>query len=472
MNHMSVRSQVSRIVLASLMLAAASPGNACSPPARVDEAGFVRTHVGHLPRNAKGLVFLPPSGMPRAADFSVEVAGDSQALKLRVRRIGNSPWVRVEPVNGFRPGARYQFRYLPAHRPWRHPDTQAVTIDALAVDTAGRYAIEPAPRALHRVVTVPTSMGSCTKPAPVLLHAFSHAVPAGLTAYRDALEYEVHELAVEGSRIERMDPLALEWGPQSRPSLLGWMSWPDRVRHGPRDAVIAPCGNRWNRVRMRSSVAFPELDDRRHATREVVLDFSRGAGGECGELEALVQTMHAGSPEAVLREACRLSLGWEFSAGEISLAGIPVEHWERSLSFPYIEMGPTCDLVALAYLWRSSAREPAPADVDKIAAALQAGFAISDAARRERIVHALAYLLGQLPDRYRRTMAPRLAQPLLPLLVEEFGAPRPRRPDRLAQLIAAAGRPPDDLRARLVAIAAGTSTAAPYAQGILDALPR
>lgn len=463
---------IAAAVLALAALAASPLGHACSPPPIVQEAGFVRAHVERLPKNAKGVMFAPAPGALRASDFRVESKEDGGPLALRIRRIRNSHWVRIEPVEGFRPGARYLFRYLPAHQPWRHADSHAVAIDDAAAGTAGRYAIEPALHAVNRVLMVPTSAGSCTKPAPVVLHAFSHAVPGGLSPYRHALQYEVHHLSFASPGLNRKDPRVEEWGPASGPSLRGWMVRSLAQPLGPHDAVIAPCGNRWNRVRLRSTVSFPELDDRRHITREVALDLSRGAGGECGELEALLQTMAAGSPEAVLREVCLSSLGPDFTMGKVRLATIPLEDWERSLEFPFVEMAPSCNLAALAHLWRNGAQPPTPAYLDRIAAALERGYVIADAALRQQIVHSLAYLVGQLPDRHRPRVASRLLAPLLPSLVEALSVPHPRRPDELAQLIVASGALPPALRVRVVSVAAGKSAAAQSAKAILVALPR
>jgi len=456
-----------QLALASATLAVALPGQACTPPPLSVEAGFARAHVQHLPRNAKGVVFLPLSGIPRASDFRLESVDDGRSVALRIRRIEDTPWVRIEPIGGFEPGVRYLFRYLPAHPRWRHADAQAVTIDDATVDSAGRYALALAPQTVNRVVTVPAG-ASCTKPIPVVLQEFAYAIPPALQRYQDALHYDVSFLGATTSTLARKDPMAIAWTSGDNPALLSWLSWNTPYPRKPRDAVIAPCANQWRRVPMRARISFPELDDRRHLTREVSMDLRRAAAGECGPLEAILQSMQAGSPDTVLRQACRLSLGFGVFGKPGRPADIPVEDFERSLEYPITEMTPTCEMIVLAQLWRGAARKPDQAFVNRVGAALQRGFAWVDGEKREQTVHALVYLLDQLPGRFHHGMARRLVRPMLPLLVDELAAARPRRPGELARLIAAAGPLPAPLRARLASVAAGASTAAPHARTILN----
>lgn len=458
-----------RLALA-LPLVAALPGQACTPRPFAVQAGFVRAHVERLPMNARGVVFLPPSGMPRVADFRLESPGNGRPLDVRVRRIGDGPWVRIEPVAGFEPGSRYLFRYLPAHPTWRHADTQAVSIDAIAADTSGSYAIDPAPQAVNRIVTVPAD-ASCTKPVPVVVQEFGYRIPSALHPYRNALHYDVPQLGDVSAATVRKYPIAIAWVAKDPPAVASWLSYDTPNPRMARDAVIAACGNRWRRVGIRASISFPELEDRRHVTPEATLDLSRGAGGECEALGNLLDTLRAGAPETVMREACRLSLGYDFAKGKLGLANIPVEDLERNLEYPVTEMTPTCELVALAQRWRGAHRKPAPEFVNRIGTSLQRGFAWVDAEKRAQTVHALAYLLDQLPERFRDGTAPRLVRPILPLLVDELTSTHPRRPGELARLIVAAGPVPATLRRRLAALSAGVSPAATHAKAILAAQP-
>ncbi len=411
-------------------------------------------------------MFLPLSGIPRAEDFRLESVDDGRMVALRIRRIEDTPWVRVEPIGGFTPGVRYLFRYLPAHPRWRHADTQAVTIDDAAVDTAGQYALALAPQTVNRVVTVPAG-ASCSKPVPAVLQEFAYAIPPTLQRYRDALHYDVSFLGATSSTLARKDPMEIALSSGDSPALLSWLSWNTPYPRKPRDAVIAPCANQWRRVPMHARISFPELDDRRHLTPEVTMDLRRAAAGECGPLEAVLQSMRAGSPDTVLRQACRLSLGFGDFGQHGRPADIPIEDFERSLEYPITEMTPTCEMIVLAQRWRGAARKPDPVFVNRVGAALQRGFAWVDGAKREQTVHALVYLLDQLPERFHEGMARRLVKPMLPLLVDQLAAARPRRPGELARLIAAAGPLPAPLRARLASIGAGGSTAAPHARAIL-----
>jgi len=453
-----------RLVLA-LSLAAALPGHACTPPPLVRDAGFVRAHVDHLPKNARGVVFLPASGIPRAEDFRLVSQEDSRALSVRVRRIGDGPWVRIEPAGGFQPRARYLFRYLPAHPRWRYADTQTVSIADLVVDTAGNYAIEPAPQAVNRVVTVPAN-ASCTKPVPVVLQEFGYAIPPSVHPYRNVLHYDVAKLGDVDAALIRHDPIAIAWVAGDPPAIASWLSFDKPDRRMPRDAAIAACGNQWRSVAMRASVSFPELEDRRHHTPEVTLDLSRGASGGCEALGNLLDTLRTGAPETVMRQTCRLSLGHDFATGAAALSTIPVDDFERNLEFPVTEMTPTCELVALAHRWRGALRTPPPAFVRRIGAALQRGYAWVEPEKRAQTVHALVYLLDHLPERFHGATAPRLLRPILPLLVEELASARPRRPDELARLITAAGPLPTAMRMRLTAVSNAKTATAAHAHAI------
>ncbi len=467
MRFLLIQRSAPRLFVAALALSAASPGQACSPPLVMDDAGFARSHVKRLPTNAKGVIFLPPVSTLRATDFRITSSNDHRPLRLSVRPVKGTSWVRLEPAGGFRPGAVYHFSYLLKHAQWRHASEQTVTIDDRVISTAGGYTFEPVTQPINRVASVLTYHGSCVKPAPVVLQEFAHLIPEQLMPYRDALHYDVHPPIVVASREENRDPGVEEWGARSRPALYGWLYLGERYRGGQREAVFAPCGNRWDRVRMRSSIAFPELDDERHLTRETVVDLRRGAGGDCGELEALQQSIQAEAPETVLRDVCRIPFSPGANGEPRRLADMRVEDWERALELPIGDMWPTCDLVALGYLWRYVKREPAPAIVDRIGAALQRGFGASNLERREHAVHALVYLLDQLPERYRRSTGFRLLKPLQPSLINELATSRHTRPEELTRLIVAGGRLPPSMRARVTSIASGSTKAAIQAKGIL-----
>lgn len=457
-----------RALLAMALLAMPFHAMACSPPPMTSDAGFYRSYATRLPKNAQGVMFFSPAGVPRASQFQLSSDSDKRTLSLRVRSIANSQLVRLEPIGGFKPGARYHFRYRSKHGAWSYPDTLSVSIDNASVDTVGHYALDLAPRLVQRIVHVPTSQGTCTKPVPVVVQAFSHRVPAALEAYRDVLDYYTVSSNVASGRQSQKEPITVEWNAHSEPVIETQMSFP-RIGQA-NDAVIAPCYNRWKRVRLRSAVAFPELDDQVRSIGEVELDLSRAMPGECGELESLIQSLNAGTPDRVMREACGPSLDGRYRFGQLGLADFTIDDWERSLSFAF-DMSPTCNLVALSQLWKTAHGSPAPAFVDRIAAALRQGFAGSDAGLRSQTVHGLAYLLLQLPERQRQDVGPRLVGPSLPILVEELGQPRPNRANEVAALIISGRRLPANLRRRVEQVAAGKTQAATHAKSVLQALP-
>lgn len=456
-----------RCCAALLAWAVSVPTLACSPPAQLEPAGFSRHDVGHLPKNARGVIFMPEGGVAKPGDFRVESAQDKRPLTLRVRPLPYRGMVRLELANGFQPGAQYAFRYLPAHGQWRYPDAMRVTIDNAVVSTSGRYAIELASRPAHRVVLVPSGSGSCIEPAPAVVQAFSHAVPPTLARYRDALDYDT---AIDTART----PAVVDAWP-SAPALYETPAFSLGLgfsrRYTLRDnAVIAACGKRWPQARLRGFIGFPEVDDIRHRTAAVDVDMNRNVEGQCAELEALLQTVNRQAPEPVLWEVCGVYLGMTFASGEQALRNSGLDQMELNLSL-FFHMSPTCNLVALAHFWHTRQLDMSPRTLNRLGTALNSGIHHASPAEREAAVHALAYLVEQLPDETRAVTARQLLAPAQSALVEALATPRAGRPDELAALVVGSGALAPQARQALRKIATGRTAAAAQARAVLAAMP-
>lgn len=423
-----------RCVLALSLCAACAQALACSPPMQREAAGFARAGIGHLPGNARGVMFYPASQRPRPADFQVTSAEDKRPLAVRVHPIKGAGWVRVEPEHGFQPGARYRFRYLPRHGNWKYPDEMTVAIDAGAVTAEGDYAIELAAAPAYKVVLVPTSSGSCVEPSPAIVQAFTYRIPPALQRYRDVLDYSANAAAVTPMQPPR---ILLSWteAPTVYETETGSLGLGFSKQYTTRDnAVVAACGTRWRRLRLTGAVSFPELDTRVHRTPAAEFDLDRNIEGRCDLLESLLRTVDWRSPEPSLREVCQMYIASSFYIGAQPLRGVGREEWARELSY-FTRMSATCNLVGLAYLWRTGQYSTQPDMVQEIGAAIATGLQPAGPEDRDAAVHALAYLTDQLPPAKRKEMARRLLAPVQADLVKMAAGPHPARPEELAKLI-------------------------------------
>jgi hypothetical protein len=431
-----------KCALAVLLYVAAGQTRACAPLEPREPSGFARAGVGHLPKNARGVMFYPGARTPRPQDFAVTSTEDTRPLSLRVHAFKGSAWVRLEPVPGFQPGARYRFRYIAAHGALVYPDEMTVAIDDEAVSSEGDYAIELAPAPAYKVVVVPTSSGSCVEPSPAVVQAFTYRVPASVLRYRDALAYatDVARVSQSGASM-KPPPFVLSW--TALPSLYdtghGSLGMGFSKQYTARDnAVVAACGTRWPRVRLTGSVSFPELDALDHRTPAVEFDLDRNIEGRCDPLESLLRTVNRQAPEPGLREVCRMMLPGTFSVAGRPLRAVAPMEWAFELS-SFTNMSATCNLVALAYLWHLGQYSTQPDTLNEIGAAIAEGFQQARPADRDAAVHALAYLTDQLP----RESARQLLAPVQAMLAAMLAEPRPDRADELAKLIelAAPGGP-------------------------------
>lgn len=457
-----------------LAVAVAVPALACSPAPQYEPSGFPRAEVSRLPKNALGVMFVGKS-VPLASEFRVESAEDKRPHQLRIRTLKGVDWVRVELVHGFQPGARYRFRYLPAHGEWAWPDQVTVSIDDAKVDTAGSYAIVPAAQPIHRIVHVPGS-AMCVEPLPVVAQEFTYALPASLGAYRETLAYLVERPVVP-----------LKTKDFRRPSMIGWPTGPD-IYHTPqtgfgrrghakeytayRNAVVAPCGNSWSRVRLRAGIAFPELDDKVHRPAPVEINLARPVEGGCGDLEVLLQTMHGRFAEKELNLVC----GAHYPGGtdymtDRQFAALTAAQWDLHLT-QFNGISATCHMMGLSRAWEVSQRGPDAATAGALGNSMQHAFKRHDPPVRDEALHSLHWLLARLPEAERTRVAPHLLAPLLPVLVATLAEPRPKRPDELARLLILAASLPAELMPKVRAIARGKSAAAPHAGAVLEALPR
>lgn len=419
------------------VLLAHLPALACTPPSPIDEAGFVRAHVTALPKNARGVMFMPTSRNVRPTDFLLTSGTNQRPIPLTVRRFKDAWWVRIEPAGGFTPGTRYRFRYLPAHGSWRYPDKVDVTIGSDIVDLSGKYEIELAPRAEPRMITTVTSNGSCTAPVTAIVREFSYELPPSAAHYRDALEYAARlrgPLAHNAGFIDAAQPL---WSPG--PLLYARHAAPrlgtDAGYTNANDAVVAPCGHRaWPRTVLRGAVSFPEVDVALHRTAAVNVDLNGAAATQCTPLTSLIGTMERFTPARALRYVCHPYLGMSYHMGETSLAQRPIEEWELQLSFLF-DHSPTCNLVALATLWRDRNVPVDGQTAGRLGDALRQGMASADPAQRRQVIDALHYLAVQLHDGGRTRLTHDLIAPLRSALARELATPHPYRSDQLGYLL-------------------------------------
>jgi hypothetical protein len=408
---------------------------------RSEASGFARAGIGHLPKNARGVMFYPASRAPRPADFHVTSAEDKRPLSLRVHAFKGAGWVRLEPVHGFQPGARYRFRYLPRHGAWTYPDEMTVAIDDEVVTSEGDYAIELASAPAYKVVLVPTSSGSCVEPSPAVVQAFTYRIPPSLQRYRDALDYSANIAAVSRAGAPaKPRPFVPSW--TETPTLYerenGSLGLGFSKQYTTRDnAVVAACGTRWPRLRLTGAVSFPELDTLDHRTPATEFDINRNIEGRCDPLESLVRTVDWRSPEPSLRELCHANIAGSFAMGGLPLRDVDRAEWARELSF-FTSMSATCNLVGLTYLWHTGQYSTQPDVVREIGAALATGLRSAEPADRDAAVHALAYLTDHLPREKRSAMSRQLLAPVQAALVQMSSAPHPARPEELAKLIALA----------------------------------
>lgn len=257
---------------------------ACTPLAPAVDAGFPRSNITHLPRNARGVIFLATSVRPEVSDFLLTSPDDPRQLALKLHSMPDGGQIRLEPVGGFMPSARYTFQYRPTHKKWRFPDQMTVVIDEQVAETAGTYAIELAPQPEVRMVLMPGSP-ACTYPAVALTQPFSYRVPEALASYRTGLEY--------GTRI-LSEPLGKAGKELS--SYFARFLWRNPYRTdqdytGADDAVIATCDQQKLRGELIGTVAFPEVDDHEYHLDPVTVDLGHNVLGECKPLDALTRTM-------------------------------------------------------------------------------------------------------------------------------------------------------------------------------------
>jgi hypothetical protein len=422
---------------AALMVGAAVPAAACSPPPRLEASGFFRDAVAALPKNARGVMFAPPrGGAVQARDFALTSDRDARPLAVRIRAL-DAYEVRLEPVQGFQPGARYTFRYLPAHGQWQFPDAMQVAIDDRVVSTKGHYALAPAPRAKRRMIVIPGG-AACVQPVIAAVQDFTYTVPPALMPYAASLAY--------GARADRLPIEAVGvaypvWpsGPHVYSALMGravTSAWYDSRN----DAVVAPCSERVSRVRLSGVVRFPEVDEQVHTVRQHVLDMNRHVDGACNPLDALVGTLAERPFEPALRAVCHAQAVGAFSMEGRPLRAVTPDEWAFQLGFFY-EESPTCNLVGLAHVLKSGQFSADPVALGIFGSALKEGLRGAQPEQWDAAVHALDYLVGQLPPATQAATARRLLAPARPLLVEALAGKRPQRPKELARLIAWGSEP-------------------------------
>jgi hypothetical protein len=304
------------------------------------------------------------------------------------------------------------------------------------------------------------------EPAPAIVQEFTYAVPPSLGRYRDALDYEAGT-SFEGAAVSKLG-YADDWSKapglyvEAGMSLGRGFSQEYTARN---NAVIAACGARWPRVRLNAAVRFPEVDEQFYRTGPIEFDLNLNVDGQCGRLEALLQTIGAADPERVLGERCRVPF-----IRDRPLRSIDIEEWERSLQF-FFGMSPTCNLVALAYLWRTGQFDMQAQTLSRLGTALTQGLGSAEPEHVDETVHALAYLVDQLPPSTHAQSARQLLAPMQPMLVYLLAQADLPHPDDLVSLLISSGSRTPIVKRKLEAIAQGQTAAAYHARMVLAGGP-
>lgn len=468
-----------------LLLLVTQPGrsNACSPPASMLDAGFYRQNVGHLPRNARGVVFFPPSKKPKVSDFKITSPDDKRPLALRVHVLRNGDTIRLEPIGGFAPNMHYEFKYLSAHDRWRYPDHMSVAIDDAIVDTAGTYTVELAPQPEVRMIVVPGSP-ACVEPVVAVTQPFSYRTPAALAPYRAALVYGT-DVRPEPLREPNKKKIEFLGWPIQLASYYATIYWPygqeaDEHYTGADDVIVASCDRRRLRGDMSGRVSFPELDDKVYRVAHVRVDLSRNVLGQCRPLDALTRTMQVYGPKKALKTVCGRIHHFDDDQKQTDVAA-RTDAWEWAFGFLY-ELSPTCELVTLADALSTRQYLPDRKAMGRLGTALEEGLlgaermwsANGKPAEEEpeylQSIDALGYLMRELPKDLQPNASAMLV-PLLPRLVTHLAEPKVYRPDVVAALIVRAGSLPTSMRVQIMSIAEGRTAGASHARAILAAQP-
>jgi hypothetical protein len=384
------------VALAFALVAAPLPGAACSPRSAVGQSGFTRPLATPLPSNARGVRFYLEGKQPRPGDFVIVSRQDTRVQRVRLTSAKGTDLVRVEPVYGFKAGARYEIAYRRKHAQWTNPDRVRVDIDSTAVDTGGAYAFKLAPGPVQRVVTVPSLAGSCIEAVPVIAQEFGYALPPQLDRYAAMLEYEAWPPTADSGHASEL-PKSWDW--RQGPSLHAGLN--DQFEADPQytpqhNAVIVPCDARFERVSLEGAIRFPEVEFASHRLARVELAM-HPPGSSCTALEALTKTMQVRGAERVLRQVCAVYLDPNLSMDTNAPMPTRPDKWIWTLGFLHEEMAATCQIVTLAHVMASRRLKTTPEQIDALVATLRKSMSTATPQLSAQLRAAVAYLIATAP---------------------------------------------------------------------------
>lgn len=451
--------------------ACGTSAQACSPPPVTLQAGFVRHDVGHLPANAKGVMFLREDRSLRPGDFKLTAGADPSPLQLRINAVQDQGRVRLEPVEGFHPGMVYHFAYLPKHVRWRFPDQMDVVIDAAHVDLAGDYVIQRREGPYQRVIAVPGGP-ACVGAEPAIVQDFSYRIPPSLAAYKKALDYRADVRDEAGSPLKlRLDMIDWETvGPRLYNEDLARLDQHFEGDYAVVDnAVVARCGTPRTRVVLRGWIGFPEVEHRYAKTAAITFGLDGASPSRCGRLPALLQTMRRKGALWTLRTICRFD---PVTGAEADVPYGPaspeekLKSWEHHL-WRLQEMNEFCALAGLGFAWREGYLDTRPRTMTRLGIVIAKALDLAEPPEKHEIAFWLAYTVSQLPPVARKKAAQEFLASIQPALARLLAMPELREPELTAHLIAGGGKPAPNVVDTLRGVAVRGDAAGRLARSLL-----
>lgn len=216
--------------------------------------------------------------------------------------------VRIGPVGGFKPGSRYQVRFLGDPAGFAFPGKVEHVIDLQPLDTAVDFglALDGPPSA--RLLPLATGSGSCGNLQPALVQDFHYRIPASYRPYLDALVFFSQSREGGANGFAAIRYRSASCGPDTfgRTAL-------DEAK----DIFHTSCSARPPTVAIRGWAGLLEVEDRLHPTQVEQVDTARAAGDACTGFGMLAQALAARDAPRVKAAVCALQSEGGEGDGEI-----------------------------------------------------------------------------------------------------------------------------------------------------------
>jgi hypothetical protein len=224
-------------------------------------AGFVHASLKHLPANAHGALLLAPRGFLEVRESDFILTSNNVPLDVKITPLTGTDLIRIEPKNGFRPGAHYMLRYTGDTKYWTYPSAIDFVIDRTAIG-APNYGIALEGTPQRRLLTMGDGRGSCFSNQPVIAQDFRYQLPAALQPYREAVIY-ASEMSTKGAYSpRRFSPLVC-----AVPAY-GSTAYGDEC-----DLVQVDCTTP-STMRIRGRVGFLEVEDTLQTTSSMAVTYA------------------------------------------------------------------------------------------------------------------------------------------------------------------------------------------------------